>query len=51
VIALCAEQSDMYGAGIPLWIQMALVPALAPLARALGYDRKLAVYMRSSADA
>jgi mannose-6-phosphate isomerase-like protein (cupin superfamily) len=51
VIALCAEQSDMYGAGIPLWFQRALVRALAPLARALGYDRKLAKYVRRSAGA
>lgn len=45
VIALCVQQSDIYGAGLPLWFQRALVSTLAPLARALGYDRKLGVYL------
>ncbi|MDQ6878345.1 MAG: cupin domain-containing protein [Candidatus Dormibacteraeota bacterium] len=43
-IALCSERSDIYAAGIPLWFQKALVRALAPVARALRYDRKLAAY-------
>lgn len=51
VIALCAQQSDMYGAGIPLWFQRALVRPLAALAVALRYDQKLAVYVRRSAGA
>lgn len=50
VIALCAERSDVYGAGLPVWFQMALVAPLAALARALGYDRKLAVYLSRSSD-
>ncbi|MHB8611291.1 MAG: cupin domain-containing protein [Candidatus Dormibacteraceae bacterium] len=51
VLALCAQQSDIYGTGLPLWFQRALVRALATLAIALRYDRKLAVYVRRSARA
>jgi mannose-6-phosphate isomerase-like protein (cupin superfamily) len=50
-IALCAQQSDIYGVGLPLWFQRALVRAVAALASALRYDRRLAVYVRRSVGA
>lgn len=46
--ALCAQLSDIYSAALPLWFQLMLVPVLAALARALGYDRKIAAYLSPS---
>jgi mannose-6-phosphate isomerase-like protein (cupin superfamily) len=51
VAALCVERSDIYSAGLPLWFQRALVGTLAPLARTLRYDLKLAKYVSRSVGA
>lgn len=48
VIAMVSQWSDMYLASVPLGLQIAIFKPLAALARAMGYEKKLGVYLTAS---
>jgi Cupin domain len=45
VLALGSQLSDMYLAGLPLWLQFGVWWPLAAVARGLGYERTLKHYL------
>ncbi len=45
VVALGSQWSDMYLAGMPIWLQQGLFKPLAALARSRGYEKKLDRYL------
>ena len=48
VIAIVSQWGDIYLASLPVWLQIALFKPLAALARAMGYEKKLGVYLTAS---
>jgi len=50
VIALGTQLSDMYLASIPIWLQLGVFKPMAALARVLGYEKRLGVYLAASSE-
>jgi quercetin dioxygenase-like cupin family protein len=50
VIALGTQLSDMYLASVPIWLQLGIFKAMAALTRALGYEKRLGVYLAASGE-
>ena len=47
-IALGTQLGDMYLASIPIWLRLGIFKPMAALARVLGYEKRLRVYLADS---